>query len=314
MKKEYKYNYIFKLQVIKCYNSSNYTISELLNIFGISNGTLYNWIRKYENNTLEERKIRELKITPNMKCYIREYVIKRINFDYKRLTRIIKKKYNVSISKSSIYECLKYMNITRKKIRKKFIYTKKKEYNKKVKNFKKLIRKIDISKIISIDETSIDTHINIEYGWSQKGNKLTVIKSHLKKRFTVVSAINNKNIICNKMINGSANAIIFLEFIKSIIEKLDRNNIYYLLLDNARIHHSIILREYIDNIKNVRIIYNVPYSPQFNPIEMVFSKIKYIIKKHICTNNNIKIIIEKSFRKITSKNLKIFFEKSLLFK
>ena len=75
----------------------------------------------------------------------------------------------------------------------------------------------------------------------------------------------------------------------------------YLLMDNARIHHSRIVLDYIDTT-NHQIIYNVPYCPEYNPIELVFSKFKSIIRKKIINNNtnlikNIKI----AFNKITKK-------------
>ena len=43
-------------------------------------------------------------------------------------------------------------------------------------------------------------------------------------------------------------------------------------MDNAAIHHN---KKLADNLSNGnKIIYNAPYSPQYNPIEMLFSKIK----------------------------------------
>ena len=74
-------------------------------------------------------------------------------------------------------------------------------------------------------------------------------------------------------------------------------------MDNARIHHSKILKHYMTTI-NSKIIYNVPYCPEYNPIEMIFSKVKRIIS---CKNNKnetiIKKNINKAFKKVTKDDL-----------
>jgi len=117
MKKNNHNNKHFKEKVVECYNKKLYKIKELLNIFQISNGTLYNWIKNYNSKTLD-RKQKEEKLTCVAKCYIRSYVINRINFKYVKLISLLHKKYKINISKSTLYNCLNKLKITRKKIEK----------------------------------------------------------------------------------------------------------------------------------------------------------------------------------------------------
>jgi transposase len=65
-------------------------------------------------------------------------------------------------------------------------------------------------------------------------------------------------------------------------------------MDNARFHHSKIIKDYCDT-KNWQIIYTPPYSPWFNPIERVFSIIKNHFRKHRS--------IENAFDSIDSKKI-----------
>src|SRR3972149_10222765 len=99
------YSLHFKEVAIDYYNSSKLVkIKDVLSIFRISNGSLFNWKNLKKINNLRENKKtfkNHSKFTPQIKCYIREYVIKRINFDYKLLIRQIKRKFNICISKSS---------------------------------------------------------------------------------------------------------------------------------------------------------------------------------------------------------------------
>ena len=51
----------------------------------------------------------------------------------------------------------------------------------------------------------------------------------------------------------------------------------YLLVDNACIHHSRIVKDYMEQTEN-KLLFFVPYSPDYNPIENIFLIIKNEIR------------------------------------
>ena len=51
-------------------------------------------------------------------------------------------------------------------------------------------------------------------------------------------------------------------------------------LDNVAFHKSYRIREVIENSGN-HVLFIPPYSPDFNPIEEVFSKLKFYIRRHV---------------------------------
>ena len=53
---------------------------------------------------------------------------------------------------------------------------------------------------------------------------------------------------------------------------------FTVFLDNCRVHHSIKTREFMA-ANNIDAIYNVPYGPEFNPIERVWAQLKLVFKK-----------------------------------
>lgn len=270
------YPLIFKINVIKCYKSNKYTIKELLSIFNISRGTLYNWVKLYDNNELGEKKKynKVSKYTNDVKEYICDYVLRKINFDCNKLIRLINKRFGIDSKKSMIYNILKDRKISRKRIKVKTRICKKLELRKKKKELQKQINTIKKENIISIDESSIDMHTHSQYGWSKKGNPIEVQKIKQRKRFSIISAISIKKIINTKIVKGSVNAEIFTEFIKEVVDKIKDNKV--LFMDNARIHHSKIFKAYSGIIRN-KVIYNVPYCSELNPIEMV-EKIRDFLK------------------------------------
>ena len=62
------------------------------------------------------------------------------------------------------------------------------------------------------------------------------------------------------------------EFIK------DKYKNHLVIMDNAVIHKSKIIKETIENCKN-DLLYSVPYHPETNSIEEFFSQLKHYIKK-----------------------------------
>jgi len=182
-----------------------------------------------------------------------------------------------------------------------------------IKAFRNHVKDIPIENIISIDETSIDTHIENNKGWSKRGVKLTSIKTYKRIRYTVISSVGFNKVIHNEIIKGSCNGDIFLDFIKGVIKKLPKTTNWGFILDNARIHHYKKLKEYLNKVDNVKIIYNVPYSPESNPIEKVFNEIKNTLKNIPINEGNIIKEINRSFLCIKKENLNNYFKKSINF-
>ncbi len=215
----------------------------------------------------------------------------------------------INTSKSGIYKVLSTMKITRKKVKRKL-----NNGNKDIKSiqlaFLKIVDNIDSCNIISIDETSVDTQLYPLYGWSQKGKKIIMLREAVKKRYTIITAISNDKIIHYDIIKNSANAIDFKNFLINLVNK--GINDKYLLVDNVRIHHSTIVKDYIKTTSN-KLLFNAPYSPEFNPIEHVFSKFKGILRKKINTTVASKLIknIKLAFSKITKNDLNNYYKKSL---
>ena len=71
---------------------------------------------------------------------------------------------------------------------------------------------------------------------------------------------------------------------------------------NARIHHAKIVKEYVLK-KKITLKYNPAYSPEFNPIELIFSKIKINFRKK--NHDNLKQYVIDSINSIELKDLKI---------
>ena len=118
--------------------------------------------------------------------------------------------------------------------------------------------------------------------------------------------ITDKNKILDyKIIKGSLNGNLYLDFIYNNKKILSNR---YLLQDNLRIHHMRTIKDYCSK-NNINLVYNPPYTPEFNPIEMVFSEIKNIFRKFVY-HDNIESNIFESISKVNTNNLIKYYIKS----
>ena len=89
-------------------------------------------------------------------------------------------------------------------------------------------------------------------------------------------AISNKKTIAYKLIKGPVNGEHVYDFL--INNVINGRTDIKILLDNARTHHYCKIKENIKETKN-QLVFNIPYHPQYNPIEYLNNVIKGDLKR-----------------------------------
>lgn len=262
-------------------------INYIKSIFNVHINTLYNWIDRYynkHNNSFDfytyktKFKYNNTKITIDIEKFIICSIDSNNNFNIKKIKINIKHKFNILLSKSTIYFVLHKHNFTYKKLTVKNI-----PYNDdKIKELKtNLKNKIDFictDKLISYDEMSIYFNDKPYKGWSVKGTYCfikTKNKSIFNKRYSLGMSIDVKGNIDFTIVDKALNSIKFNTFMK----KINKNN-NIIFMDNASIHKNKKFNTYIQKY-NWNIIYNIPYHSHLNPIEYIFS----LLRRELLNNN-----------------------------
>ena len=93
------------------------------------------------------------------------------------------------------------------------------------------------------------------------------------KTTAVVAAISSRDgLVLWKDYGKSVDALKFVDFLRRVHERMKYRR-YVLFMDNLRVHKATVVKEYLAET-GVQIIFNVPYFPQGNPIELVFAQVK----------------------------------------
>jgi len=81
---------------------------------------------------------------------------------------------------------------------------------------------------------------------------------------------------CSMTIDGAVNALSFEAFVEQVlVPKLTAGDV--VVMDNLSSHKGQAVRRRIESV-GARLLYLPPYSPDLNPIEMAFAKLKQLIR------------------------------------
>ena len=128
------------------------------------------------------------------------------------------------------------------------------------------------------DETAVKPECHFRRGYSPKG-KTPVVRQPAKRfHSSLISAINNSGKMQWMALDQALNAEIFVKFLKQLIKYRKRKII--LVVDNLRVHHSRIVKQWLEKHKDrIELVYLPAYSPDLNPDEYLNNDLKQSITK-----------------------------------
>ena len=138
--------------------------------------------------------------------------------------------------------------------------------------------------IVWVDETGSDRRDALrKFGYALRGQP-AVCKRLLTRgqRISAVVAMSSDGVEAYELSVGSTNSSTFLDFVRgSLIPTMqpfpDKHSI--IVMDNCSIHHVQEVKDLIESL-GIVILFLPPYSPDYNPIEELFSYLKYYLKEH----------------------------------
>jgi len=138
---------------------------------------------------------------------------------------------------------------------------------------------LDPRRLVFIDETWVKTNMTRVYGRAPVGQRLVdhVPHGHWQTT-TFIGALRVSGLTAPVVFDGAVNGEIFLVYVKDhLAPTLRRGDI--VVMDNLSSHKVQGVREAIE-AAGASVAYLPPYSPDLNPIEQVFSKLKAKLRQH----------------------------------
>jgi transposase len=200
---------------------------------------------------------------------------------------------------STIHRIIKSLGYKRRRIRKKYIYCSEQALKEKVQDFGIQVKNIDIASVISLDETGFISHTPGEYGYFDGPAPAKVEYGTKREKVSCAMAVTTRGVLRYAVQDKAFNKNAFITFFKSIMDAKPIN-CTYVLMDNIAFHHSKEIAE-IATMYGVHILFTPPYSPRFNPIEMVFSLLKREYRTQRYDGTQFRCAVETSLRTIRDR-------------
>jgi transposase len=138
--------------------------------------------------------------------------------------------------------------------------------------------RFDPARLVFIDETWAKTNMTRLRGWAPCGRKLLakVPQGHWRT-LTFLAALRCDRIDAPCVIDGPINGESFLAYVEQLlVPTLKPGDI--VVIDNLGSHKGKAVRRAI-RAAGARLFFLPPYSPDLNPIEQVFAKLKTLLRK-----------------------------------
>lgn len=137
---------------------------------------------------------------------------------------------------------------------------------------------LDPARLVFIDETGASTKMARMRGRAPKGQRCRAAIPHGHwKTTTFTAGLRHDGLIAPMVLDGPMNGEAFLAYVQQVlVPELAEGDV--VIMDNLPAHKITGVRNCIE-AAGAMLLYLPPYSPDFNPIEMAFSKLKALLRK-----------------------------------
>ena len=135
----------------------------------------------------------------------------------------------------------------------------------------------DPERVVFLDETAAATNMMRRHARSPRGQRCRIAVPHgHTKTTTVTAAPRASGPFAVELMDGATNGVRFRAYVADTLAPALRPG-DTVILDNLPAHKVVGVRETIERV-GARLRYLPPYSPDFNPIEPLFAKLKALLR------------------------------------
>lgn len=136
---------------------------------------------------------------------------------------------------------------------------------------------LDPSKLVFIDETWAKTNMTRLRGRAPVGERLADAVPHGHwKTTTLIAAVDHRGMRCSTVVDGAVNGDVFEAFVEQVLAPtLAAGDV--VVMDNLSSHKGARVRQLIEG-RGATLLFLPPYSPDLNPIELAFAKLKRLMR------------------------------------
>lgn len=169
-------------------------------------------------------------------------------------------------------------------------------------------REIHAERLVFVDEMGANISLAPLYAWSRQGERaFASVPRNWAKNVTLLASMSLEGMGECLAVEGSTTTAVFEAYLKHVLVPSLRPG-QVVVMDNLSAHKGSRVRELIES-RGCELIYLPPYSPDFNPIEEAFAKIKALLRRTEARTREALIeAMGRALEKLTAMDARSFFE------
>ena len=176
-----------------------------------------------------------------------------------------------------VWRALKKLGITVKKKSPRAAERDRPEVRRKRRKFRREVARIEAGRLVFVDETGVTTAMTPRYGRAPRGERVEDSAPASWDSVTVIAALGADGVRAPLALPGAVDAAAFQTYVaEELVPALRPGDV--VVFDNLAAHHSEGVREAIE-AAGARVLPLPPYSPDYSPIEEMFSKFKNFLRR-----------------------------------
>lgn len=208
-----------------------------------------------------------------------------------------------------IWRALKKLGLTRKKKTKHAAEQERPDVRRERRAFRREVERIEPGRLVFVDETGVTTAMTPSYGRAPRGERVVDSAPASWESMTVIAAVGLGGVRAPMAVAGSSNGATFLAYVEQVlVPALRRGDV--VVFDNLSSHFTPGVAEAIGRV-GARLLPLPPYSPDFNPIEEMFSKLKESLRRAVArTKDHLIEAIGEALKSVTTEDILGWFQQS----
>ena len=168
--------------------------------------------------------------------------------------------------------------------------------------------KISPERLVFVDECGTHTSLAPLYGYAPRGERLRLsVPRKRGKNTTVLSSMTLLGMGPSLAVEGATTAAVLEAYVEQVLAPSLRKG-QMVVMDNLGAHRPKRVRELIE-ARGCELVYLPAYSPDYNPIEEAFAKIKSLLRKAAARSKEILVeVIGTALSAVTAADVWGFFE------
>ncbi len=167
---------------------------------------------------------------------------------------------------------------------------------------------VDAERLVFVDEMGTNVSLSALYAWSRRGERaFGSTPRNWGKNVTLLASITAEGIGPGLAVEGATTREVFETYLEHILApSLQAGQV--VVMDNLTAHKGGRVREIVESA-GCELVYLPPYSPDLNPIEEAFSKVKGLMRRaEARTREGLVEAMGRALEAVSARDARAFFE------